>query len=486
VKVLIYGLDGGDVEIMKIFSDKMPFFKEFLEKNVNIKLTEDLFNRGWAEILTGKEGKNMRGFYMAPLLDGTHQFATSFKMADIKDNKNIIPIWELAEQKNASYCIMNVPTTTPAPKVVNGIVVGSAGGGLNKIEGIPSVLVSDEDTLQFLKKRNYIVDIRIPNTEIKETETLFYKLSEKEQSHTNCFIELCRKKKPDFGFLVNRGNCIVEYLSRSEIENYQMLKEKGELGSKKNWGHEHLENHFAELDVFFKRLYEELQPEHFIITADHNIVPSKTWANVHPFLIENGWLILKNNKNLIKNFSKKLLGPFYKKATKRLSSQLKEKIGGSYDWRKSVAFGSTFISGIYINDNARFGGPVKGNKDIISLVKEICDRFNSVPEKKRAGMMAVPYRSKNLDGQYSDWLPDIKIEKSEGIYFHTDGPALVYPNKNYGPIPKDLRKVTYNPFTGDKGANPICLMTNNTANLVRDNDAKNLTLVYKLVNRILN
>ena len=64
MKLLIYGLDGGDLAVMNIFKDQMPFFQKFLSKNKSIDLTEDLINRGWVEILTGKYGKDTKGFYM--------------------------------------------------------------------------------------------------------------------------------------------------------------------------------------------------------------------------------------------------------------------------------------------------------------------------------------------------------------------------------------------------------------------------------------
>lgn len=171
MKVLIYGIDSGDLEIMKTF--EMPFVHKFIEENINIELTEDLFNRGWVEILTGKEGKNTRGFYMSPVLDGSHRFSTKFAMKELENYSNVVPLWKLAERNKVKYCIMNVPTTTPVPKITNGIVIGSLGGGLNKIDGIPEALVSDKKTRRFLEEKNYIVDIRIPNDGIAETGDYF-------------------------------------------------------------------------------------------------------------------------------------------------------------------------------------------------------------------------------------------------------------------------------------------------------------------------
>ena len=38
MKLLIYGIDGGDLEIMNIFKDQMPFFQNFLLENKSLEL----------------------------------------------------------------------------------------------------------------------------------------------------------------------------------------------------------------------------------------------------------------------------------------------------------------------------------------------------------------------------------------------------------------------------------------------------------------
>ena len=259
MKLLIYGIDGGDLEIMKIFKDQMPFLMDFIEKNDSIHLEEDLFNRGWVEILTGKNGSETRGFYMAPKLDGTHKFTTSFKLSELDNREDVKYIWELAEANDMPYCVMNVPTTTPVPKKGKGkVIVGSAGGGLNRIEGIPQELVSRDELISFLEKRKYIVDIRIPNEEINSTDGLFEQLSKKETTRTDVFIDLCNQESAKFGFLVNRGNTIVEYLSRFEIESYKEEKVRDK------WIWKLLESHFKELDNQIRKLYENLKPEVYI------------------------------------------------------------------------------------------------------------------------------------------------------------------------------------------------------------------------------
>jgi predicted AlkP superfamily phosphohydrolase/phosphomutase len=490
MKMLIYGIDGGDLEIMKTFD--MPFVHQFLEDNTNVDLTVDLYNRGWVEILTGKEGKDTRGFYMSPVLDGSHRCATKFSMKELENDPDVVPLWKLAEQKGVKYCIMNVPTTTPVPKTKNGIVVGSAGGGLNKISGIPEMLVSDEKTRKFLEEKNYIVDIRIPNEDIEKTEELFRKLMKMEDIRTDCFVELCKDEEIEFGFLANRGTTIVQYLARSEIESYTALKEMSEfmpVGGEKSWAHESLEEHYTALDENIRKLYNELQPDHFIITADHNTVPAKYKASVTPFLLEQGYLQKKSSgrasaingfKSLIKKYGvSKQIGAVTKRLTPVMHDALRE-----YDWDKSVAFGSAYIAGIFINDKERFGGSVS-DVDAPELILEICESFNSLDEKRRKGMVAKPFRSKIEECKYIDFFPDIILEGAEGVFFYNSGPDIVWSNPKFRSIPKDLQDVKEAAFTGDKGKHPICLISKSLSEIVNSIEERNLTLIYKLADKIL-
>lgn len=484
MELLVFGIDGGDLEIMKTFD--MPFFKSLLDKNSSILLEEDLFNRGWAEILTGKEGKETHGFYMAPKLDGTHKFATSFKMKDLEEVDSVKPIWTMLEEKGVSYCIMNVPTTTPVPKTKNGVVIGSAGGGLNKIEGIPEMLVSDETTRRYLEDQGYIVDIRIPNHEISSTEVLFEQLVEMEKMRTKCFVDICKNNNSSFGFLVDRGTTIVQYLARNEIEAYQDNKKNGK-DPYKRWAASYLEKHYKTVDDNIKLMVEELKPKNIIITADHNHVPHKYQASVTPFLRENNWLVKEKKFTLVSTIKKvlKKLGllSYANKMKKNVTTLSKMNLSG-YDMHKSVALGSHFLPGIYINDSERFGGPVKGEEDIRKWVDLICTKFNDIDNSIKRGMVAKPYRSLHSGYSFSHCLPDIILENFEGMHFESDGKSLTWKNEDYfREIPKSLQYVNRSEFTGDKGKNPVFVISNNLTNYIDSKDDNKLTLVYKITER---
>lgn len=476
------------MDVMRKF--KMPFLESILENGQSIKLEEDLLHRGWAEILTGKRGDETGAFYMAPALDGSHRCTTSFSMKNLEGREDIVPMWKYLDQRQKSYVIMNVPTTTPVPSVKTGVVVGSAGGGLNKVEGLPENLVSDSSARQYLSSAGYIVDIRIPNTDYEKTDILLSDLVVMEEKRTECFIGLCEQRKPEFGFLVNRGVTIIEYLARSEIESYEAHSTMSEFmpaGGEKPWIHKRLEEHFTSLDKQMRKLYDRLKPEHFIITADHGNVPHKYRANITPFLVEKGYLKSKRSGGLI-SFARKAknalgLASTTSNLSKRLTPKARDSLS-NYDWSRSMAFGSTYIPGVFINDSKRFNGPVS-ESDIGKLVDEICSEFNSLPERKRISMVAVPYRRKFEAKEFTDKLPDIKFNGAEGVFFDDQISELVVPNSRYGPLTNEVSDIVHAAHTGDKGPSPLLVLKSDLKISQSGETPRDLTTVYDLFTKIM-
>ena len=302
MKMLIVGIDGGDLEIMKHFD--MPFVHKFLEENTNIELEEDLFNRGWAEILTGKEGADTRAFYMSPILDGSHRFSTKFSMQELEKDHDVVPLWELLEMQGINYCMMNIPTTSPVYKTDKGVIVGGGGGGINSTDGIPDTMVSSKEVKDYLESKNYLTDIRRGSTDFEKTADFFSSLNMMQANQTECFIDLCKKNKTDFGFFTTRSSTEIQYLARSEIDSHMAINQMAELmpgSNEKSIIHADLEQHYLELDQHLEKLYCELNPEHFVITSDHNVVSCKFYGNTNAFLLHEGYLVKKTTAGFIKH-----------------------------------------------------------------------------------------------------------------------------------------------------------------------------------------
>lgn len=60
MKMLVIGIDGGDKRIIDAMD--MPFLQSLLSERVCLKVEEDLWSRGWAEILSGVHGRGASHF----------------------------------------------------------------------------------------------------------------------------------------------------------------------------------------------------------------------------------------------------------------------------------------------------------------------------------------------------------------------------------------------------------------------------------------
>ena len=423
MKQLIIGIDGGDQDIFSQVS--MPHLHQLFKDCYTLKLTEDLLSRGWAEILSGKYARETGAFYMKPKLDKTHDLILRFSLKDLLNNPEVLPIWAIPAKQNKKVGMMNVPTTFPA-QPVEGFFVSGAGGGVNKVEGIPEDLCYPNSLAKELEELGYVIDIRVGTAGIKDIQLLFDKVNEMQEKRVEAFIRLCKKQQPDFGFIATRATTDIQYLAMSELQSYFAYR-RGELTDEEANKHaiwfENFEKHYNLLDQLLKRLIEELSPEHFIITSDHGAVPYKYKANFNAFLQNYGYqqekLVIKGTLNsLINSFRrKKSFQPVYRT-----------------QWEKTKAFTGWYDPRIFINDSRRFNGPVKED-EIDQMVAQICGDFNKTPEAKEYYMEAKPYRKLYPDAKYNHYLPDIKIHCPTTIFPAPDEGPFIRPNEDYAPLP---------------------------------------------------
>lgn len=471
MKELIIGIDGGSQEIFSKMP--MPYLNNLFDEFDALFLTEDLINRGWAEILSGEYAYNTKAFYVHPKLDGTHDFILKYNLELLLKNPDVIPIWDLAQHKGAKIGIMNVPTTFPAQKV-DGFFVSGAGGGVNKVEGIPEKLCHPKSLAKRLEDWGYVIDLRMGTTNTRDIQLLFDRLNLMLEKRVDAFLELCSEHRPDFGFIAIRATTVVQYLAMSELEYYFSYK-AGQMSEKEYAKHEiwlnNFEKHYQILDEQIKRLIEVLQPEHCILTSDHSIVPYRYQSNPNALLEKLGY-----QKKKLKFFdtAKQLLNSVFFGKTFRQMFEM--------DWDRTKAFSDWYSPGIYINDQERFNGPVLTDA-IDSVVDDLCSDFNADKEAQKYEIVARPYRRLFSNARYKDFLPDIKLHWSDSIFIPGKHGNFIRPNEDWAPL-SDLSTVKGGMHSGQKGRHPLFCCDSKTASLISQDDSLDLTLVYKLTERI--
>ena len=439
MKLLVIGLDGGTEQILEAFGclerlkSKYPYRSH--------ELDEDLFERGWAKLVTGLRGDENRGFYMYPDMTSKN-FTTKFSL-DLEEESGL---WNRLSKERAVF--VNVPTMTNVKNVPEGVkIVGSGGGGLNSLEGIPGFLIDNDLELEkLIKKHNYIFDIRIPTEKYHKVEELLNDLTIMENNRFNLFDELLEVNRSNFGMVVDRGVTIVQYLLMSVIQDViDNGLEKELLGANKEIVHSLVNFYEALADRIFKTI-DRVNPKSFVITADHSTVPHKMRASVAALLA------LKSNKSvpIVK------MSALLSQKNKAILNQWLERLNlkSIVPAKRGKLFGNKYINGVYVNDD-RFDSLV-AEDERNELIEDFINWYNSLEFSVTKGSEA--YRNEDGFGTHRICRPDIVFSNLQGVHFDNIGKSWLYTNENYrSKFRDDLTLYKHAAVTGDKGAHPLCL-----------------------------
>ena len=496
MRLLTIGIDGGDERIIRAMP--MPFMHNLIREKSTPNLTGDLSSRGWAEIYTGKKAVETGAFYMSPILDGTHRLKQSFKHTSLKDI-GIDSLWETLNKKGVSVGFMNIPTTSPAPKV-NGFFIGGGGGGAKPSATLPKTLADSSASLNVLEKNEFISDIRQIGKVDMTGEELLDKLDLATKRLAQSFVDLVSAKEPDYGFLCFRVTTVVQYLAMSEIEAVIASLETAQLQNLDTQVidlplspfQKRIVEHYALLDSLIQMVFEKVNPQSYLFCADHGSSNYKFNINVDKFLEREGFLVEPNAKaSRSRALKKKALAVMQKRTPwlieslkgnqsllKKMNTEIK---GPSFLSSQTKAFGSTYVAGIFVNDQHRFGGPVE-DAEIDNLVDEICERLNATEDAKNNNLKAVPNRRNHKGIDLYDKLPDILVEKPDEYFFKTGLEQFINTNTNYSPVPENLAGLP-DMNSGQKSRLPLFLASSDVSGLIQESDKLDLTLVHHLAVR---
>lgn len=463
MRTLIIGIDGADPRVFDYF--QLPNLQALAKALTPIPVTEDLYSRGWAEMLTGLHGSETGACYEKPRLDGTFAFTQKCNRLDLEANPDHRPLWELLASREVRCGFLNVPTTMPAAEV-NGFFVAGAGGGLGSLgSGYPKGFAYPESVSKTLIQRDYVPDIRFRASGIRDWKTLFQKLEHMLQRRTETFIGLQNQFDVDFGFIAYMATSRLQNLAMADIENVM-----SGIGSKVEPSIRKL---YQTLDTQIGRLLDKLSPGKIIVAGDHGAVPMKFHCNLNRLLQEGGFqkpsrAMLRLAEN-IEPFLPLSNRAAFRRRTHRRWGPL-----GSTDTSGLKAFGHRYVPGVFLNDQ-RFTNQVGSNKN---LTEEICDFLNQHPVLKENQISARPYRRDFMKAANQACLPDVWIDKPDSVFCVSDGPAFTS-NPFHGPI-DDLSKVSHDLYSGTKGRHPVCWASSGMVSEPEAHRQHDLRIVYEL------
>ena len=479
-RTLILGFDGGDSQVFSAFD--MPFLESIRRAGHTVDVCEDLLTRGWSEILTGCTAEDTAGLHFHPIAsDKKPVLEDKYSLRQMLANPEVKAIWALLNERGIRFGMMGVPTTSPAPKL-DGFVVSGGGGGKGKIDGLPEGYFYPEEIESVLLEAKYEFDVRLSTMAENSFADFVRRVEEVVDSNVKALKGLNDMVPADAIFICLRPTTGLQYLARYDIEQATLARQHSKplTGNAKL-----LADHYRFLDNQIRRIFEIVQPERFILVADHGTQRYLKRLNLNAFLIETGYQRTTTpSARAFKSLLRAAKHILPRSISTKYSKNVRRKLAGTvlnFDHTATRAFGHYHVPGIYINDAERFGGPVQTH-EVDALVDELCVVLNESPVLKNEGFEARSFR-RRYRGSYAEReLPDIEVFGPDTHFFMGTGP-LLSDNPNYRETPADL-KFVHNPYSGVKGRNPILCMDRETAALVAESDARNMTLAYKLLDRI--
>ena len=480
IKILTIGMDGGDERIIRAMP--MPNLHKILCQNISIGIEEDLLSRGWAEILSGVHGRESGAFYAKLLLDGTHSTTQKFSITDYAANPKIKPLWTKLSEDGYRCGFMNLPSMMPAPEV-DGFAVsgGGAGASTSGASNIPLDACCPNRLKDQLERIGYILDTRFVASGLRNADAFIARLIKMTEKRVNAFVTLCRQYQNEFGFIAFMATNRIQNLSMNEIE--ELIKNKC---SPSNSFQKKIISFYENFDNHIGKIVSELNAKHVMLVSDHGQSPRLYSVNMNRWFQKVGLQTPRSQISRTLKETAKAWASFLPTIIKKVIINTAPKATAkmtelSADWENTTAFSVRYIPGIYINDNKRFGGPIHSEEKTQSLVNKIIAEFVQDPEVEKHGLTAKPYRKLHKKSKYEALLPDIWIDHPDSYFFEQHG-KFIERNKEYGLI-ESLEHVDRDMYTGIKGRHPLLSVDPVFAELVREDDNRDLTLCYKLIVR---
>lgn len=397
MKVLVIGLDGATMDLIKPWADegKLPMFQKLISESCYGNLESSrppITIPAWNCLATGKNPGKIGCFSFIQKASASYDFRIYSQTVEKEED-----IWDILSDNGSKVFILNAPNILSAYKINGHMVAGS--------------LCTNEDRLAYpkalgeeLRNLNYEMDMTDPD--------IFGSLSDKEFSRRHkeitekhCKVLFKFLDKPwDFGFFV---------FTELDRVQHQFWDKKDILLS-----------HYQNIDNKLRQILDKIEAggdePNILIVSDHGFGPNKKAFLVNEYLVNNGYLELKKIPalDIIKRFVSILRKPVILKMlapilaisfVKPLYRSVTRQTGRTpICWDRTKAFSYATWGTIYINLVGREPEGIVTEEDYEKLRSEIIDGLSKISVKA--------YRREELySGKYLSLAPDIILDTDDNI-----------------------------------------------------------------------
>jgi predicted AlkP superfamily phosphohydrolase/phosphomutase len=374
-KVFLFGIDGAPPELIfdKWLND-LPNIKRLIEQGTYAKMNSTIPPStivAWNAMISGKDTSDIGVYsYTKKKENGELRLVNS---SDLKCKL----LHDILGEKDKKSIMLYVPLSYPVKRINGCMVSGFLTPRVNDKCAYPDSIIKK---LECLKNPDSFFDVTVGLAGHKEldVETLLKKTYEMTDMQIEILKDLIVNEEWDFFMSVMIGSDRLQHmLWRHFDETHKRFIE----------GSEHkdaLKNYYIYLDKRLGEILELIDDNTVVIVAsDHGMIKQEGKININNWLIEQGYLVLKEDIDLSEK--------------KRFSTKF-------VDMEKTVAYGG----GAYnarININKKNAG-----ENYNKILNEITEKLKQIPDDKGNKLDTKVYKTEEIYGDNSDpECPDLMI-----------------------------------------------------------------------------
>ena len=418
-KVLIFGIDGGTLDVIHpmVEKGKLPNIAKLFEEGVYGDLHSTIHPitpSAWSSFATGKNpGKHGIYDFSSP-----HPDHYGFKLSSASDRK-AKSFWSLLGKSDKKVIVLNIPFTFP-PENVNGIMIsGFDAPGASRLMAYPREIY-DELVAEF---GSYSPDWTFPIGKKYNLEKYRSEVVSTIKRRTETSLYLLKKYPWDLFITVFNSVDHIQHVF------FGMGKE----------GMEIIEEGYELVDKALGSFLEEIGDDTTIfIMSDHGAGEIKKFFYLDQWLEKEGWLCFRKNailKDVVQGFTKK--GRFWLKRILPVGVRgyLRGRLPGVRDfvatqtsghgieWPKTHAYSSGMYGNIYINLKGREKGGIVEEVDYQKVCDDIITKLLELKDPTTGEkVIEKVYKKEDLyHGPYITNAPDLVIQWKDYAYFTKKG-----------------------------------------------------------------
>ncbi|VVB82562.1 Type I phosphodiesterase / nucleotide pyrophosphatase [uncultured archaeon] len=377
-KVFVFGIDGAMPE--KIFGewlDELPNIKKLMSGGSYAKLNSTippLSGTAWTSITTGKSPTD------TGLFEYIYRKKNSYTEFGLVSSQNIKEkyIWDIAAEKKINPISCFVPITWPV-KPYNGILI-SGFMTPNNPETEYSYPREIKKEINNLLGEHMLIDV--PNFRDLTKEDIIKQVYRVSDMHVNTMKYLLKNKKWNFFIGVLNGS---DRINHSFWKYQDKFHRKYEKNSKFE---SVLKEYYKYVDKRLGELLEIVGDATVIILSDHGITRMHNRVNLSDWLIQQGYMFLKE--------------PLTEK--KELKMDM-------VDWSKTKVFALGAYDGeIFVNLKGREPEGIVKEGEYDSLINELEKKLKEITGDDKSKLDTQIFTKKrNLNGKCRDIAPDMIV-----------------------------------------------------------------------------